>query len=552
MTELHDPVSGSSEPDRYWTFTNSAEATPAILSPLCWSVWADPEEHTFLASMHALGVLPKRAVVLSPDPNDRAAAAIYGRQAFNVDVMRQMIGQLPGADVDGFERDLLGIVRSDAPKTQPALRRLPFIAARAPGIMIRSAAEVDSNFQSTLQWWRTEVLAVHNGTRPARHRAIDDLDDAASRFARSFYLHSFARYQLTAIQGGVLRIAEKSGLSELGTEALAAQGGVLETSLADDTWRLAHNELTLEAFIGLHGFHGPNEGNVYTTSWREEPRRVEALAAAHKGRPADARPSRRAAAASVAARRAAAELIGASSRRDQVVLRLLLRAARRVIPQLETGKAGYVIPLDGARAAARRFGAEQVDAGRFDDPDDAFFLTIPELHEVDEGGLRQARELIAYRRARRKEYAAMDLPVNFKGLPTPIPAGEADSAEDRRSLTVTGAASGGGVAEGRARVVADPDVDVDLDEGDILVCRFTDPSWAPLFTLAEALVIDIGGAASHGAVVAREMGIPYVIGTQCGTSVIRDGDLVRVDGPANCVQILEAASDNPAGANLPA
>lgn len=82
----------------------------------------------------------------------------------------------------------------------------------------------------------------------------------------------------------------------------------------------------------------------------------------------------------------------------------------------------------------------------------------------------------------------------------------------------------------------DPNEDVELDDGDILVCKFTDPSWAPLFTLAEALVIDIGGAASHGAVVAREMGIPYVIGTHNGTATIHDGDRIVVDGSGACTR----------------
>ncbi|WP_253260222.1 PEP-utilizing enzyme, partial [Nocardia farcinica] len=79
---------------------------------------------------------------------------------------------------------------------------------------------------------------------------------------------------------------------------------------------------------------------------------------------------------------------------------------------------------------------------------------------------------------------------------------------------------------------------VDLDESDILVCSFTDPSWTPLMSLAAALVIDIGSQSSHGAVVARELGIPYVIGTEVATRVIRDGDQLLVDGDAGTVRIV--------------
>ena len=88
-------------------------------------------------------------------------------------------------------------------------------------------------------------------------------------------------------------------------------------------------------------------------------------------------------------------------------------------------------------------------------------------------------------------------------------------------------------------MVVDPFDAEPLEPGEVLVCRFTDPSWAPLFTLADALVIDIGAAASHGAIVARELGVPCVIGTGDGTRRIRTGDRLLVDGSAGRVEILD-------------
>jgi pyruvate,water dikinase len=123
----------------------------------------------------------------------------------------------------------------------------------------------------------------------------------------------------------------------------------------------------------------------------------------------------------------------------------------------------------------------------------------------------------------------------------PEPIGDAMDGPEPASgpgRVVTGVAASAGRVEGRARVVLDPDCDVVLEPGDILVCRITDPSWAPLFTLAEGLVIDIGGPASHGAIVARELGIPCVIGTGNGTTAIHDGDRVAVDGDAGTVSVL--------------
>jgi pyruvate,orthophosphate dikinase len=104
------------------------------------------------------------------------------------------------------------------------------------------------------------------------------------------------------------------------------------------------------------------------------------------------------------------------------------------------------------------------------------------------------------------------------------------------------------VVEGVARLMLDPENDV-LEPGEILVCRTTDPSWASTMMLASALVIDIGGPISHGAIVARELGIPCVIGTRDGTARIRTGDRLRVDGAKGEAVVVSggASASGPAG-----
>lgn len=84
--------------------------------------------------------------------------------------------------------------------------------------------------------------------------------------------------------------------------------------------------------------------------------------------------------------------------------------------------------------------------------------------------------------------------------------------------------------EGSCRIIHSSNDSDDLRPGEILVCRTTDPSWASYFFAASAVIIDIGGPLSHGAIVAREMGIPCVINVQEGTKLIKTGDRVRVDG----------------------
>ena len=117
-------------------------------------------------------------------------------------------------------------------------------------------------------------------------------------------------------------------------------------------------------------------------------------------------------------------------------------------------------------------------------------------------------------------------------------AGEVD-AEGISELK--GFASSAGVVEGKARVLKMLKEVMDLEPGDILVCPTTNPSWAPVFTKIKAAVTDIGGLTSHAAIVCREYGVPSVTGTGIGTSVIKTGDTIRVDGESGVVTIVERA-----------
>jgi len=117
-----------------------------------------------------------------------------------------------------------------------------------------------------------------------------------------------------------------------------------------------------------------------------------------------------------------------------------------------------------------------------------------------------------------------------------VDAGAAGSAGE-----IKGFASSAGSAEGPARVLKLLKDIVDLKAGEVLVCPSTNPSWAPVFTKIKAAVTDIGGLTSHAAIVCREYGVPSVTGTGIATSVIKTGDIVRVDGDTGVVSIVKRA-----------
>jgi pyruvate,water dikinase len=108
---------------------------------------------------------------------------------------------------------------------------------------------------------------------------------------------------------------------------------------------------------------------------------------------------------------------------------------------------------------------------------------------------------------------------------------------------LTGFAGSPGIAEGRARVVLRPDQLDTVQEGEILVSPVTSPSWTPVFGRIRGAVSDIGGIMCHAAIVSREYGLPAVVGTGFGTSTIKTGQLIRVDGDAGTVTILDESTD---------
>jgi pyruvate,water dikinase len=113
------------------------------------------------------------------------------------------------------------------------------------------------------------------------------------------------------------------------------------------------------------------------------------------------------------------------------------------------------------------------------------------------------------------------------------------SADEEVTNEIKGFAASSGVVEGTARVVKSVQEIGRLQKDDVLVCQVTNPTWAPVFQKISAAVSDIGGSMSHAAIVAREYGLPAVVGTGTATARIRDGQRVRVDGGRGVVTLLD-------------
>jgi rifampicin phosphotransferase len=175
-----------------------------------------------------------------------------------------------------------------------------------------------------------------------------------------------------------------------------------------------------------------------------------------------------------------------------------------------------------------------VQANVIHEKEDIYYLTFEELREAVRTN-KLDYQVIGKRKDEYKSYEKLTPPrvITSDGE---IVTG-AYNREDIPADAIVGMAVSSGVIEGRARVILNME-DADMEEGDILVTSFTDPSWTPLFVSIVGLVTEVGGLMTHGAVIAREYGLPAVVGVDNATRLIKDGQRIRVNGTDGYVEIL--------------
>jgi pyruvate,water dikinase len=212
-----------------------------------------------------------------------------------------------------------------------------------------------------------------------------------------------------------------------------------------------------------------------------------------------------------------------------------IRAARAGIAFREDSHFYFLMPLPFLRRSLLEMGRRLHEAGVLDDPGDVFHLRLEELEAIDDPSAIEdpetLRAAVRSRAARRAELA---------GVRLIDPAAVFPRTEGGDALVV-GTPASGGRATGPVTVIREPAEFGRLAAGDVLVCPYTNPAWTPLFPRAAAVVVDSGGPASHAAIVAREYGIPAVMGTGTGTTLLADGRRVTVDGDTGRVTAADDA-----------
>jgi pyruvate,water dikinase len=214
------------------------------------------------------------------------------------------------------------------------------------------------------------------------------------------------------------------------------------------------------------------------------------------------------------------------------LIRFALQRARGLAGIREIPKYYLVIVLAAARRELARIGAELAQESRIEAADDVFFLDFTDMRAAIGG--RDVRDRVADRRH------AYDLEIRRRHVPRVLLSDgtdpEATIASHVDTAGLAGTPASTGTVTGTARVIYDP-TGAHLEPGEILVAPSTDPGWTPLFLTAGGLVMEMGGANSHGAVVAREYGIPAVVGVSGATRRIVSGQRITIDGASGTVTV---------------
>jgi pyruvate,water dikinase len=319
-----------------------------------------------------------------------------------------------------------------------------------------------------------------------------------------------------------------------------------EADLAQALEHLQNGSLSREEFLTRFGHRGPHEMELAQPRWREQPQLLDALLAPRAASASSFAPS---APSSPSSRRdRLAEETQATAVWEEVFANARLSGPLRdrcqhLVEQLrlflgwrEAAKhylmLGYAVIRAHLLELDRRFGLQG----------GIFYLTLADLPRLLAG--ENLRAEIAAARRRRQALLSLEVPpVLFSddleaiGRPAPLPAGADGSGP---TVLFQGVPLSAGIAEGAALVLTEPTAAPPDQQGYILVCPSTDPAWVPLFAQAKGLVMETGGVLSHGAIVAREFGLPAVAGLPHITRQIRTGERLRVEGGSGRVVRLEA------------
>lgn len=537
-----DPWNDSRSGDFLWTNTNVGEAIPDVMTPATWSM-----VQVFMSDAMATASIPPYVgygriggrVYLNVSVMAALSRAVGVRERRYRMLTEEVFGRLPDdLEIPPVRASRVQILRGVVPMALHVLSEGRRDARQLAGYLARHPELCERR--------RSEIAAVTDGSALARlwaqtleaefHR-ISWMLSAATRTSGASFVTT--RRRLQRLVGQAAANALTAGLG--GTAGQLASLGLLE-----GLDQVRRGEIDADTFARRHGHRGPHEFEISRPRPGEQPSWVQQQLAQAAG--TGGRGFRERLAEQEVLRQQAWERLRQEHPLQARVLRRQLAVWGRISRNREGARSEVIRYFWVLRAYVLRAG-ELTGLG-----DDAFFLSIEEIIRVLRGE-SLPRDTVPPRRAAYQAYGRLPpYPGLIRGQFNPF-AWAADPG--RRSdlylpanlhpepaegpfpvATVRGFPGSAGVVEGLVRVLTDADAAEELQRGEILVTTVTNVGWTPLFPLVAAVVTDVGAPLSHAAIVARELGVPAVVGCGNATAVLHSGDRVRVDGAAGTVVLL--------------
>ena len=529
-----DPWNDSRSGDFLWTNTNVGEAIPDVMTPATWSM-----VQVFLTDAMATASIPPYVgygriggrIYLNLSVLVTLSGAVGVNQQSYRSLTEEVFGRLPDdleiPPVKARRRDIIRAVLPMAlhviGEARRDARRLDAYLAEHPALCDRRRADiaaVDSPVELADLW--IEVLS------PEFHR-VSWMLSAATRSSGASFITT--RKRLQSLVGDAAANALTAGLG-------AQAGQLASLGLLEGLEQLAAGEIDRDTFNRRYGHRGPHEFEISLPRSGEDPHWIDTQLAAR----ATGATSYRVMLGLQEQNRHEAWL--QLEQRHPVHARILRRQLRvwaKISRDRERARSEVIRYFWVLRAYAIRAG-ELTGLG-----DDIFFLDKAEIVRVLQRETISST-LINRRRAAYQAYSALPkYPALIRGTFNPY-AWAADP--NRRSdifiegsvseadVAVRGFPGSAGVVEAPVRVLGDAAEGAELQPGEVLVTTITNVGWTPLFPRAAAVITDVGAPLSHAAIVARELGIPAVVGCGNATMRLKTGDRVRVDGTAGTVEVL--------------
>ena len=536
MTAERDPWNDSRAGDFLWTNTNVGEAIPDVMTPVTWSMvqvfMSDAMATASVPPYRGWGRIGGRVYLNVSVMMSLSRAAGVGEQRFRT-LTAEVFGQLPeGLDIPPVPAGRLRILRAIGPmavhvlsEARRDMKVLNSYLAAHPDLCDRRRAEIAAVDDPSA------LADLWLGTLDPEFHRVSWMLSAATRSSGASFVTTRMRLQ---------RLLGEEGANALTSGLGGGRAGQLASlGLLDGLDQVARGEIDRETFNRRYGHRGPHEFEISRPRPAEDPNWIDDQLAQR---------------ADAAGPGYADLLAGQQRRREQAwaalerrypwqaeVLGRQLVVWTRIARDRERARSEVIRYFWVLRAYVRRAG-ELTGLG-----EDVFFLDAAEILRVL-GGETIGPLVIAERGQAYAGYAALPpYPGLIRGRFDPY-AWAADP--DRRSdlfvagergpaaETVRGFPGSAGRVEGPVRVLTDPAHGDQLRPGEVLVTTVTNVGWTPLFPRLAAVVTDVGAPQSHAAIVARELGIPAVVGCGNATMRLRTGDRVRVDGSAGTVEVL--------------